>query len=202
MVPMRVEARAGRTRTARGCRARRRRRAASGRSRPPRGCRRTCCTTSAGPVDVLVRRDRRQEVPRVRQAVGADRAELGQVEGLRRSSRRRSRAPSRRAARRGSGRRAGSARRSPGSHLERARTRCEQQPAALRDDQQLAVGVDEAPGRSSSGWRVQVDRRCRLRASTSPLPPSGPQPVDEVGAARRAPAAGPSAAGSGRASLV
>ena len=169
-------------------------------ARPPRGCRRTSARPRTGRVAVLVRRDRRQEVAGVGEAVGADRAELGQRGRARRSSRRHSRArrPSSSSTRKRTPR--GTTRDLAGRDREQPELGAQQQPAALAGRAAARRRRRRSTGRSSSGWRGRGGRRCRCAGATSPLPPSGPQPVDEVGAARRDAAAGPSAAGSGPAS--
>ena len=152
-------------------------------------------------VDVLVGRHRRQEVARIGQAVGADRAEVGQPEAARRSSRRRSRARCRRAARR--------RKRTPRGitddllrlDLEHAELGGEAQAALLRHDQQLAVGVVEDSGPSSSGWRRTGAPPCRS-AHRVAVAGHRDQPSTKSVGARRASAAGPSAAGSGGAGTL
>ena len=108
-------------------------------------------------VLVLEPGDRRFEIARIGEAVGADRPKLGQAQRQARGSPRHSRALRRRL-RPGTSRRAGRRRSIPGATSIRPISVAMSQRARLRDDQQLAVGVDEDAPLHRPAGAVKMDR--------------------------------------------
>ena len=122
------------------------------------------------PSQIFERRDRRQEVARVREAVRADRAELRQPEAARRSFRRCSRAPRRPAAPTRNLMPRGITQISPGATSRIPSSVAKHAAPQLRHDQQFAVGVVEEALLHGWRWRrrrewprrsASPDRRCR-----------------------------------------
>ena len=164
-------------------------------ARRPTGAPPDFTTTCVGRVVVLEGRHRREEVARVREAVGADGPQLGQAQAPRRSSRRRSRAPARRASR-------GTSRRAARRRSRRVPRRGARTPCRARAPPPAARGAARRRGRRT---RRSIDRLAAYRCTpipacrrASPLVASVTRPsTKSVGLLRHRRAA-PSAAGSGR----
>ena len=118
-------------------------------------------------VAVLVGRDRRQEVARVGQAVGADRAALGQRE---RAAVVLAEIAARRAVRQLDAKldAARDHRDLAGLDVDDAELGAEPQPALLRHEQQLAVGVVEVLVLHRAGDEIDVRRHAGLRCRHRP----------------------------------
>ena len=128
-------------------------------------------TSSCGAVDVLVRGDRRQEVARIGQAVGADRAEVGQAEA---GAVVLADVAARRAVRQLDAE--AHAARDDDDLLrlgvDHAELGDEALPALLRHDQHLAVGVVEDAVAHRAVGGVEVRRGAGLRAAGRRCRPS------------------------------
>ena len=158
---------AGRTCRARSCRARRRRRAASGRASAAQSAPPHFTYIREGASRVLVGGDRRQEVARVGQAVGADRPALGQRERaavvlaqIAAGRPARELDPDLHAARDDGD--------LAGLDVDDAELGPEPQLALLRHEQHLAVGVVEVLVLHRAGDRGRHARPCRPASPASP----------------------------------